>query len=209
MCFRVICIFRMTCLLGVGLTLPGAANAQDSASGAEEIRVSCDRATLTLKAGGPTPEKMSSIVTMQQCGNEGVRTLVTQWERPTLDTVLLPALANASAVVNDRRTYQAARAVALDPSRSESSRLAALTVLVAGFDRKLAVTFPTPTKPMQSTYVALGRNFHPPTKKAPQPVGLEARTDVLSVLKELADSDPNERIRKVAGELGPLLKRQA
>lgn len=45
-------------------------------------------------------------------------------------------------------------------------------------------------------------------KKAPQPVGPEAKDEVLSVLKKLAASDPNERIRKVAAELGPLLERK-
>lgn len=178
--FHLECCPGMTSWLALGLIFPVAAKAQDSASGAEQIRVSCEHALQSLASGAPAAEKVKGIVTMQQCGNSGIETLVSYWRRPAVDTTLLPALANVSAGLNDRRTYQAARAVALDPSRSESFRLA----------------------------VGLGRNFHPPTRKAPQPVGAEARADVLSILKKLAASDPNERIRKVAAELGPLLQRR-
>lgn len=154
--------FRTTYWLCLGLIFPVAAKSQDSASGAEQIRISCEHAMQTLANEGPTPKKVRGLITMQQCGNSGVKTLVAYWRRPALDTFLLPALANASAEINDRRTYQAARAVALDPGRSESFRLAALTVLVAGFDRRLAVSFASPTKPMNTTYVSLGRMFHLP-----------------------------------------------
>lgn len=199
---------RLAVVLLMATAVPVAARAQQADStGAEEIRIACERERQTLSREASGVEKVKSMVAMQECGNAGVKTLVTYWQRQTTDTILLPALADASARINDRRTYQAARAVVVDPSRSESFRLAALTVLVAGVDRRIAVTFPKPTKPMSTSYVGLGRNFHPSTRKAPQPVGAEARPDVLSILRKLAASDPNERIRKVAAELGPLLKR--
>jgi hypothetical protein len=148
------------------------------------------------------------MVSMEQCGDAGVETLVSYWRQPKTDTVLLGALTAASSRANDRRTYQAARAVVLDPSRSESVRLAALTVLVAGFDPDIAVAFPVPTKPMYSTYVGMGYTSHASKRPGPQPIGPEAKADLISLLKPLADSDPNERMRKVAAELGPLLERR-
>jgi hypothetical protein len=190
------------------LALPVAVEAQESPSGAEQIRISCEQARQTLSSGGSRPEKIKSIVTMQQCGDVGAETLVSYWRQAGADTALLPALTAASARMNDRRTYQAARAVVLDPSRSEEARLAALTVLVAGFNPKIAVSFNTPTKPMHSTYVGIGVAPHASTRKGPQPIGPEAKSDLLNLLKQLAASDPNERIRKVAGELGPLLQRR-
>lgn len=179
-----------------------------SASGAEQIRISCEQAKQTLSTGGTGPEKAKSVVTMQECGDEGAKTLVSYWRQPATDTVLLPALTAASVRLNDQRTYQAARSVVIDPSRSDLARLAALTVLVAGFDPNIAVTFPAPTKPMYTTYVGIGWVSHVPKRKGPQPVGPEAKTDVLSILNQLARSDPSERMRKVATELGPLLERR-
>ena len=152
---------------------------------------------------------MQNIVVMKECDDAGIETLVSYWRQPTTDSALVSALGSVSARANDRRTYQAARAVALDPGRAESARLAALKVLVAAYDRRLAVEFPAATKPMYTTYVGMGRFSHPPKRKAPQPVGAEARPDVLAVLKQLAASDPNERMRKVAAELGPLLERSS
>jgi hypothetical protein len=195
------------CCLTVSLVLPATASAQNTASPPEEVRLGCEHAQQALAGEGPASEKAKGIATMQECGNSGVETLAAYWRRPAVDSVLLPALANVSARINDRRTYQAARAVALDPGRPEAFRLAALKVLVGGFDKRLAVGFPPVTKPMQTSYVALGSISHPSTTHSSQPVGPEAKTDVLSVLAKLA-TDPNERIRKVAAELGPLLKRK-
>jgi hypothetical protein len=192
----------------LGLVLPVAVEAQVG-SGAEQIRISCEQAKQTLSTGGPSSEKAKGIVAMQECGDAGVETLVAYWRRPAADAALVSALAGASVRLNDRRTYEAARAVVTDPSRSESERLAALTVLVAGFDPKIAVSFPPATKPMSSTYVGIGRVSHVPKRKGAQPVGPEAKADVIAILKQLAASDPNERMRKVAAELGPLLQRRA
>jgi hypothetical protein len=182
------------------------AQQKDSAAGYR--RSYCERAGQTLRSHRPSSEKVQSMVTMGKCGDAGVETLVSYWRQPKTDTVLLPALTAASARANDRRTYQAARAVVLDPSRSESVRLAALTVLVAGFDPDIAVAFPVPTKPMYSTYVGMGYTSHASKRPGPQPIGPEAKADLISLLKPLADSDPNERVRKVAAELGPLLERR-
>lgn len=192
----------------LGLTLPLALEAQDSVSSAEQIRISCERARQTLSTGATGREKARSVVTLQECGDAGAQTLVLLWRQPATDTVLLPALTAASVRINDRRTYQAARSVVIDPSRAESARLAALTVLVAGFDPNIAVTFPAPTKPMYTTYVGIGWVSHVPKRKGTQPVGPEAKADVSSILKQLARSDPSERMRKVATELGPLLARR-
>lgn len=171
-------------------------------------RAYCERARRTLRIDRPSSEKVQSMVTMGQCGDAGVETLVSYWRQPETDTVLLRALTEASARINDRRTYQAARAVVLDPSRSEDVRLGALTVLVAGFDPNIAVSFPTPTQPMYSTYVGIGFTSHASKRKGPQPVEPGAKADLISILKQLAGSDPNERMRKVATELGPLLERR-
>jgi hypothetical protein len=196
------------CCLTLSLVLPPTASSQDTASPPEEVRLACDSAQQALAREGAASEKVKGIATMQVCGNSGVETLATYWRRPAVDSALLPALADVSGGLNDRRTYQAARAVALNPSRPEAFRLAALKVLVSGFDRKLAVGFPPVTKPMETSYVALGSISHPQASRSSQPVGPEAKSDVLSVLAKLAASDPNERIRKVAAELGPLLKRK-
>lgn len=186
----------------------GVAHAQDSASGAEEVRISCQQAVTALESGGSPSEEAHGIRTMQECGDLGIEKLVSYWQRPSLDAGLVRRLAAVSARVNDRRTYQAARAVVLNPSRSESFRLAALEVMVAGFDPSMAVTFPKPSKPMESSYVATGFVNHRSKKKGPNTVGAEARTDLISVLNKLAKSDPNERIRHVAAELGTVLDRR-
>ena len=169
---------------------------------------SCQRALRTLAGESAPAEKVQAIVTMPDCGNLGAETLVSFWQRPNPDIRLLRSWTVASAEINDRRTYRAARAALVDPSRSESFRLAALEVLVAGFDPSMAVTFPTPTKPMYSSYVGTGFINHRSTAKGPQTVGVEARGDLILLLKQLVGSDPNERIRKVAAELGPTLERR-
>jgi hypothetical protein len=195
---------------GLAFPLVACAQQQEPVSPDSLRRSACERSQKALSAVNVSRhEKSEAIVVMQECGDAGVLTLVTQWRQPAIDTVLLPTLAGVSSQVNDRRVYQAARAVLLDPSRPESVRLAALEVLVTGFNPKVTVSFPTPTKPMYSSYVAIGHVSHPPGRKAPQPVGSEAQEDVLSILRQLAVSDPTERIRKVAAELGPLLKQRS
>lgn len=206
--FHLDCSVCLVSYLVLGLILPSAAKAQDSASGAEVIRTSCEHAAQTLRSGGQSTEKVQSIVTMQECGDSGAEILASYWRSVSLDSILLRRLAAVSARMNDRRIYHAARSVVMDPSRTESARLAALTVLVGGFDPSIAVTFPTPTKPMHSSYVATGFVSHPPKAQGPQRVGSEAKDDLISLLKQLARSDPNERIRRVAAELGPLLERR-
>ena len=64
------------------------------------------------------------------------------------------------------------------------------------------------SKPMESSYVATGFVNHRAKKKGPHTVGTEARGDLISILKQLEVSDPNERIRRVAAELRPELERR-
>lgn len=193
-------------LWGAAFPCPTAAQEKDTAvtSGGG----SCERAKQKLGPDRPSSDKQQGLVTMQRCGEAGVATLVSYWRQPAIDTVLLPALVEGSARLNDRRVYHAARAIVIDPTRSEAVRLGALTVLVAGFDPDIYVSFNTPTKPMYSSYVGIGRVVHTSKRSAPQPVGAEAKDDLISLLKLLAASDPNERMRKVAGELGPLLEQR-
>jgi hypothetical protein len=187
---------------------PASAQEADSGLGRRQIAASCERAKHGKALAATRAEKVANIVALQDCGDDGVRLLSDYWRTAGDDSEVLAALAGVSARINDRRLYQAARSVLLDQGRSESTRLSALEVLVAGFDPSLAVAFPAPIKPMQSTYVALGHTSHRSSGQAPQPVGRHARKDLLVVLDGLASSDPSERIRKVAQELGPLLKRR-
>jgi hypothetical protein len=121
---------------------------------------------------------------------------------------VVATLASVSSRLNDLRLYRAARSVLLDGTQREPIRLSALTVLVSGYDPSLAVAFPAPTKPMRSTYVALGYPSHSNQHEGRYPVRGSARKDLPGVLNGLAASDRNERIRKVAQELGPLLMRR-
>jgi hypothetical protein len=198
------------CLLVLTLSLHGLACAQGNYDevGRRQIAESCERAKHALPQAATKGEKIRNIVALQECDEEGVQLLRNYWRTAADDDQVVGTLASVSVRLNDRRLYEAARSVLLDNARSESTRLSALTVLVAGFDPSLAVAFPAPTVPMQSTYVALGHTSHRPSRKAPQPVGHEARTDLLTVLDGLASTEPNERIRKVAQELGPLLRRR-
>lgn len=187
-----------------------SASAQEDSAEVDrrQIAESCERAKHALPQAVKKGEKIENIVALQGCGDEGVQMLRDYWRTAPDDSELVKVLANVSARVNDRRLYEVARSVLLDTGRSEATRLGALKVLVAGFDPSLAVGFPAPTVPMQSTYVGLGHTSHRPSRKAPQPVGDQAKADLLKVLDGLASTEPNERIRKVAQELGPLLRQR-
>lgn len=198
------------CLLVLIFSIRGSASAQGDYSdvGRRQIQESCKQAKHALPQAATKNDKVRNIVALQECGDEGVQLLRDYWRAVPDDSEVVGALAGVSARVNDRRLYDVARSVLLDTGRSESTRLGALTVLVAGFDQSLVAAFPAPTVPMQSTYVALGHANHRPSRKPLRPVGDEAKTDLLTVLDGLASTEPNERIRKVAQELGPLLRQR-
>jgi hypothetical protein len=150
-------------------------------------------------------QKVTNIVALQECGNDGVELLADYWRQPGNDNEVVATLASVSSRLNDRRLYDPARAVLLNTSQPEATRLSALSVLVVGYDPSLAITFPTPTVPMRSTYVALGYTSHSNQQQGSRPVKGYAKNDLPGVLKGLAASEQNERVRKVAQELGPLL----
>jgi hypothetical protein len=166
----------------------------------------CDRAKASKARATTRSEKIENIVALQSCGDDGVRLLREYWQTGGDDKEVVSTLSSVSARVNDRRLYDAARSVLLDKNGGEETRLAALTVLAAGYDPSPAIGFPAVTKPMQTTYVALGHTDHQAGRSGPQPVGSFAKKDLFTALDSLT-SDSNERIRRVAGEIGPLLKR--
>ncbi len=204
-------IAASTWLLVLLFSVKVSASAQEDYGevGRRQIAESCERAKQGLPQAATKGEKIKNIIALQECGDEGVQLLGNYWEIATDDSDVVGALARVSARINDRRLYDAARSVLLDTRRSESTRLGALTVLVAGFDPSLVVGFAARTAPMQSTYVALGHTSNRPSRKAPRPVGDEAKSDLLTVLDNLASTEPNERVRKVAQELGPLLRQRS
>ncbi len=197
-------------LLVLTLVPSCAARAQDDQANVaqEQIKHFCERAKHDKTTATDKQQKITNIVALQDCGDEGVGLLSDYWSQPGSDPEVSAALASVSSRLNDRRLYQAARSVLLDSGKPESVRLDALSVMVSGYDPTLAVAFPAPTKPMQSTYVSLGHTSHANQKEGRQPVRGYAREDLPKVLARLANSDQNERVRKVAGELGPLIARR-
>lgn len=192
----------------VVFSVPAWAQEADSEVGRRMVAESCDRAKHGKPQATSKDQKIANIVALQDCGDDGIESLRDYWMQDGADGDVTATLASVSGRLNDRRLYEAARSVLLNVNRPERSRLSALTVLVAGYDPSIAVAFPAPTKPMHSTYVALGQTSHANRKEGLHPVRGYAKSDLPQILERLATSDPNERIRKVAQELGPLLTRR-
>jgi hypothetical protein len=187
----------------------GPTSAQESDSSVARTTLEfCDRAKASKGRATTRSQKIENIVALQSCRDDGVRLLREYWQTGGDDKDVMNTLGSVSARLNDRRLYDAARSVLLDTHRAEDTRLAALSVLVAGYDPSLAVDFPAVTKPMYTSYVALGHTSYHPSRPASQPVGSYAKRDLFAVLDGLAASESNERIRKVGQELGPLLKKR-
>lgn len=198
------------CLFALTVSVSGQAWGQQTYADTARMVVAeaCARAKANKPHATTSQEKFDNIVALQDCGEDGIELLTDYWRNPAEAESVVDVLAGVSGRVNDRRLYQAARSALLDRGRSETSRLGGLSVMVAGYDPSLAVAFSAPTKPMITTYVSLGHVSHADHEEKHQPVRAYARKDLPAVLRGLAASEPNERIRKVAEELGPLLARR-
>ena len=110
-------------------------------------------------------------------------------------------LGGVSANVRDRRVYQAARDVALSPGASTTTRLAAIGTLVAHTDSNVQLVYLSNPEPSAThpSGVMSGRLTHLPELAPPgAPLSASVWSEVVSLLGQLGESDPDNRVRSVA-----------
>lgn len=187
-------------LLTTGLCGPIALGAQ--APAVKPDRPDCAQTATTfatLNAGNEFKQAASDLTT---CRDAGPRALAAKWDQLPSDSVAVGYLADISRNINDLRLLSAIKRVVLQTSNSERVRLLALTALVGQYDPSTSISFHPRSKryPEVGPILSWGMIDGPGTYGA-QPVGADARADILSTLRQLRGSDPNDGIRKAAQDI--------
>ncbi len=183
-----------------GVAAPVSAHAQQDSMRA----VLCARAEAWLQSR----DYQRALPELLSCPVDGPRRIAELWRTPT-SGVPLYLLGEVSAMVQDQRVFDAARAVVANEGAPRDARLAGMKVLVGHYDPCLGVAIevsPQPGPPIASVIAAVGENEYNMGRKGSVPLVSSVRENVLSTLDRLASSDPDGIVREAARRVARQLR---
>lgn len=177
------------------------AQTSDSVESSAEVKRTCDKAIQEVSRGGADSSYRMSLPVLSSCGDAAGAVLARAWTRAPADRASLRLLGETSAQTRDQRVFEAVKATASDQSKPLDQRLAAMEVLVNYFDPLLYADFfePVGRGPHPGQYVSLGSSAHDVSRPGSRPLNPSVRQEIVTVFRELAARDPNERIKSASG----------
>lgn len=198
-------IAAATLLLGCGLTQNVAAQVPSANRSLADV---CAEAAQTAGHQSTGAALNHAIANLQNCPDRAPLALPGLWRRNSIDSATARVLAHTTGRVRDQRLLTVVRAVATDANRPEEVRLAALTTLVNYYNPKVYVVLR-----LRDVGIPDGASASVLPATAPSwvdgamPLGAGVRQEVLSMIQQLAASDPDPQIKAIAQRLIEALKR--
>jgi len=168
-----------------------------------EVKRTCDKAAQEVSRRGADSSYRTALRVLPSCGDAAGAVLARAWTTAPADRASLRTLSAASAQTRDQRIFDAVRATASEQSKPLDHRLAAMEVLVNYFDPRLYAEFPEPAAPVAhpGQYVSIGSSTHIVSQAGSRPLSASVKQEIVTVFRELASRDSNERIKNAAGYL--------
>lgn len=188
-------LLALTLLLTAGTS---AAAAQESEMPSEvRIRNNCRLAAQVLTTGHPHQRTDWARAYIVNCVDEGPAHFSAQWASAPADTSSLRELIHASTRIRDARVFNALKETAVDRSRADAVRVAAMIGLLGYVDIGMAVDLTELKPPSNPDAPILSRGgsvIDVVQVSGSQPVGYVA-TEILELLNGIAaDRDREPRV---------------
>jgi len=165
------------------------------------LRNDCRLATQTLATGEPGPQREWALQVIGQCAVSGGAALAALWSSPSSDSADLERIYAASARIRDEQIFNAVRAVSLNTAVPTLTRLAALRVLAAYVNHRILTSFEFLTPPVIPGVRPRGYRDHGMPIDGSSPLHPGAAQEIRDLLRSLAASDPDPRVRYAASYL--------
>lgn len=184
----------------------GAQTAEPVGSPAE-MQATCKNAAANVSRPQADTSYEMALRVLPSCGDAGAAELARAWRSAPDKRSSLRVLSATSAQTRDQRIFEAVRATAKDQSKPLDQRLAAMEVLVNYFDPLLYADFfePIGRGPHPGQYVSFGSSSHDVSRPGAKPLSTSAKQEIVRVFRDLAATDPNERIKNASAYVADYL----
>jgi len=194
--------FAVVVALVAGLSSPSAAQIPKESEDSR-LRSDCRLDAKALSKGHPAPKSDLALSHLVICNESAGLALPSLWAIPPTDSAALEQLVQTSARILDQRVYVSVRKVATNTSSPLGVRVAALRVLASLVEsRKLY--YPTNwLRPSPDSNLAAVFSHGPYQTVGAEPLEADVSTDIVNLIKTLAQTDPDPLLRFAARHLIP------